>query len=218
MKINSKGLELIKSFEGCRLTAYKPVKAEKFWTIGYGHYGADVTQGMTITQAQAEQLLKQDLAKFEGYVEKYVSIPLTENQFSALVSFTYNCGAGNLQKLVRNRNTAQIAEAILLYNKASGKVLNGLVRRRKAERELFLSDGVTGNPYSEPTNNIKRGSRGNGVKWVQWELNQSGYNLSVDGIAGSKTDSAIRDFQSKNKLVVDGICGKNTRAKLKEDL
>lgn len=72
------------------------------------------------------------------------------------------------------------------------------------------------NPYKEPASNIKKGSKGEGVKWVQWELNESGASLEVDGIAGTKTDAAIRAFQKKYKLTVDGIAGKTTRAKLKE--
>ncbi len=138
MKINDEGLKLIEEFEGCRLTAYKPVAAEKYWTIGYGHYGKDVYQGMRITQAQAETYLKQDVARFETAVNN-LKREWTENQFSALVSFTYNCGEANLKTLCRNRTPAEIATKLLLYTKgADGKVLNGLVRRRKAERELFL--------------------------------------------------------------------------------
>lgn len=106
------------------------------WTIGYGHTQC-VTEGMSISQKQADEYLKADLAKYEKYVED-TKLVLNENQFSALVSFTYNCGNGNLKKLIANRTLEQIAEAMLLYKKANGVVLNGLVRRRKAERELFL--------------------------------------------------------------------------------
>lgn len=137
MKINAKGLELIKSFEGCRLTAYKCPAG--VWTIGYGHT-AGVYQGQVITQAQADQYLQSDMVKYENYVNKHCTgLGLNGNEFSALVSFTYNCGVANLQKLVKGRDKAQIADSLLLYNKAAGKVLNGLVRRREAERELFLS-------------------------------------------------------------------------------
>ena len=134
MKTNSKGIELIKSFEGCSLVAYKcPANV---WTIGYGHTQG-VTEGMSISQKQADELLEKDLAKYEKYVED-TKLELNENQFSALVSFVYNCGNGNLKKLIANRTLSEIAEAMLLYRKANGVVLNGLVRRRKAERELFL--------------------------------------------------------------------------------
>jgi len=142
MKTGAAGLNLIKTFEGCRLKAYKCVSTEKYHTIGYGHYGADVAANMTITQEQAETYLKSDLAKFEGYVNS-TGMQLDQNQFDALVSFTYNCGQGNLKKLIQNRTAAQIADALLLYNKSGGKVLAGLTRRRTAEKELFLSSNKT---------------------------------------------------------------------------
>jgi len=137
MKTSQNGIELIKKFEGCRLDAYKAVPTEKYYTIGYGHYGEDVKKGMVITHAQAEAYLRKDIEKFEKAVNA-LTFNLNQNQFDALVSFTYNCGAGNLKRLVSNRTLADIPDAILLYNKSGGKVLKGLVRRRKAERELFL--------------------------------------------------------------------------------
>ncbi|MET3943182.1 GH24 family phage-related lysozyme (muramidase) [Paenibacillus sp. PvP094] len=140
-KISNAGIKLIKSFEGCKLTAYKPVSTEQYWTIGWGHYGADVKQGMTITQAQADAMLLSDLAKYEAYVNtpSYVPITdkLTQNQFDALTSFCYNTGPANLKKLCNDRTISQIAASITKYNKAGGKVLNGLVRRRQAELDLF---------------------------------------------------------------------------------
>lgn len=136
MNTGSKGIALIKSFEGCRLTAYKCPTG--VWTIGYGHT-AGVKQGQTITQTQAEAFLKEDLVRYEKYVAN-TGLILNQNQFDALVSFSYNCGVGNLKKLVNNRTLPEIAEALLLYNKSSGKVLAGLVRRREAERALFLQE------------------------------------------------------------------------------
>ena len=139
MNISSKGLNLIKKYEGCRLTAYKPVAAEKYWTIGYGHYGPDVRAEMKITQAQADAYLRNDVAKFVADVN-CLGRDWNQNQFDALVSFTYNCGKGNLVTLTTGRNAAQIADHILLYNKgAGGVVLPGLVRRRKEERALFTT-------------------------------------------------------------------------------
>lgn len=216
MKTSQAGIDLIKKFEGCRLTAYKPVAAEKYWTIGWGHYGPDITQGMTITQARADELLVQDLEKYEDYVTA-TGLTLTQNQFDALVSFTYNCGAGNLAKLVKGRDYQQIADAMLLYNKGSGQVLEDLARRRRAERELFLSDTSdkkTGNPYSVPTKTLKCGSRGDGVRWLQYELNDRKYGLIVDGDFGEKTEEAVRSYQMKRGLTVDGIVGARTRAEL----
>lgn len=222
MRTSQKGINLIKQFEGCRLTAYKPVATEQYWTIGYGHYGPDVYAGMKISQAQADAYLVADLAKFEKAVDS-LGRSFTQPQYDALVSFAYNCGAGNLKKLVANRSNQLIADTMLAYNKGSGKVLPGLVRRRQAERALFLSDGAeqpkTGNPYSEPTKSVKYNSKGNDVRWVQYELNRRGYKLVVDGYFKDKTKAAVIDFQHKAfpdyPEEHDGIVGKKTRDKLK---
>lgn len=140
MKTSQKGINLITSFEGCSKTAYWD-KFGKVWTIGYGHTGPDVFKGKTISQQEAENLLKNDLNRFEKYVndKSYVPHQLNQNQFDALVSFSYNCGQGNLKKLVGKRTLPQIADEILAYNKSKGKYLRGLARRREAERKLFLS-------------------------------------------------------------------------------
>ena len=216
MKTSDATLKKIKEFEGCRLKAYKPVAAEKYYTIGVGHYGPDVTEGMTITESQAMELLRKDIARFENYVTA-TGLTLTQNQFDALVSFTYNCGPGNLAKLIRGRDYQQIADAMLFYTRgADKKVLKGLVRRREWERNLFLSGGtpVVGNPYPVPTKYIRLGSRGDGVKWVQWELNHQGFSLKVDGIYGPKTEDAVRTFQSRSHLACDAIVGPRTIAAL----
>lgn len=139
MKISNAGIELIKNFEGVRLKAYKAVPTEKFYTIGYGHYSPTIKAGDTITQEQAEQYLRDDLHKFENVVNN-LKRDWTQHEFDALVSFAYNCGSANLNKLVKGRNKAQIAQAFLLYNKSGGKVLKGLVRRREAERKMFLQN------------------------------------------------------------------------------
>ena len=103
MKISQEGIDLIKSFEGLRLKAYKALPTEKYFTIGYGHYGEDVKEGMTITQKQAEDLLKKDLERYERYVDKYAgNLALNQHERDALVSFCYNCGAGNLKKLCKD--------------------------------------------------------------------------------------------------------------------
>ena len=223
MKTSTNGINLIKQFEGCRLKAYKPIAAEKYYTIGYGHYGPDVSANMTITQAQADAFLVADLGKFENYVTA-TGLTLTQNQFDALVSFTYNCGPGNLAKLIKGRDYQQIADAMLLYNKGANKqVLAGLVRRRTAERTLFLTGGIpvkqeqpkTGNPYKEPTKIVKLGSKGDDVRYVQYALNLRWYKLVVDGVFGVKTDAAVRDFQKQNGLQIDGKVGPLTLAALK---
>ena len=136
MKISENGLSLIKSFESCKLKAYKCVSTEKYYTIGWGHYGADVKSNMVITQEQADSMLVSDIKKFEKYVNA-TGLKLNQNQFDALVSFTYNCGNANLKKLIANRTLPEISDALLLYTKSGGKALTGLVRRRKDEKKLF---------------------------------------------------------------------------------
>lgn len=139
MRVSEKGIKLIKEFEGLRLKAYKAIPEEKYYTIGYGHYGADVKPNMVITEADAEKYLQTDLNKCKIAVNK-LRRKFNQNQFDALCSFAYNCGIGNLNTLCKpERSLPQIADAMLLYNKASGKVLKGLQRRREAERKLFLS-------------------------------------------------------------------------------
>lgn len=136
MLISDAGIALIKSFEGCRLTAYQC--AAGVWTIGYGHTQG-VTQGQTITQEQAEAYLLSDIRRYEWYVHEDVKHELTQGQYDALVSFTFNCGGGSLKTLIKDRTLEQIADAILLYNKSAlGEKLEGLVRRREAERRMFL--------------------------------------------------------------------------------
>ena len=135
MKISKKGIDLIKKFEGCSLVAYKCPSG--IWTIGYGHTGG-VEKGQKITQKEADSYFINDIKRFELYVEDNVKIKLNQNQFDALVSFTYNCGVANLRKLTNNRNTAAIAAAIPLYNKSNGKTLEGLKKRRQEEYELFI--------------------------------------------------------------------------------
>ena len=131
-------LEMIKVWEGCSLTAYRCTS--NVLTIGYGHT-AGVYEGMTITQEQADSFLQEDLKKFASYVNNKAYVPIADslniNQKEALISFAYNCGAGNLQKLCKNRTAAQIAENMVKYNKSGGKVLEPLKKRREKEQELF---------------------------------------------------------------------------------
>ena len=138
MKTSQRGINLIKQFEGIRLTAYKCPAG--VYTIGYGHTRG-VKRGMKITEEEASAYLTADLLNSEKAVERYDSVyHWNQNEFDALVSFTFNCGATNLRALLRNgrRNRSQIAETLPLYRKAGGKVLKGLERRRAAEKALFL--------------------------------------------------------------------------------
>lgn len=153
MKTSDQGIALIKHHEGLRLTAYTdPVGV---WTIGYGHTTAagppKVERGMKITDAGADAILRQDLAKFEGYVSNAVKVPLNQNEFDALVSFTFNLGPGNLRSstLLKKLNAgdrAGAADEFLKWTKAGGKTLPGLVKRREAERALFLTPMVDPRP------------------------------------------------------------------------
>ena len=180
MKISNAGLNLIMKYEGCRLKAYKPVKTERYWTIGYGHYGADVSEGMVITHADAIKLLQKDIRKFESLVNKK-NLNLTQNMFDALVSFTYNCGGANLDLLVYNRSLKEIADAMLKYNKAGGKTLNGLVKRRNEERALFLKDYKeipTDKDYEKIAREVLDGKWGNG-KVRKDRLTEAGYDYKA---------------------------------------
>ncbi len=139
MNLGYNGTKILKFFEGCRLTAYQD--SVGVWTIGYGHTKG-VHAGMSITQEEAEQMLLTELEEYEGYIEKYVTVPLTQNQFDALVVWVYNLGPTNLRRstLLKELNSGNYTAAgkeITKWNKAGGKVLAGLVKRREAEAELF---------------------------------------------------------------------------------
>lgn len=138
MKISEIGINLIKKWEGYGGAAYKCPSG--VWTIGYGHTSG-VREGMTCTKEQAEKWLIDDVGTAEKAVMSYDSVyNWHQNQFDALVSFTFNCGAGNLNNLTQKgtRTIEQIAAKILEYNKSNGKTLTGLVNRRKEEQKLFL--------------------------------------------------------------------------------
>lgn len=138
MNIGNKGLELIKSFEGCRLSSYKCPAG--VWTIGYGHTQG-VYEGMVITQEQADNMLREDVKYYADAVDRYNSrFSFNQAEFDSLTSFAYNCGVGSLQAVMSCCNTKQeIAEECKLYNKGGGVVLAGLVRRREEEYKLFMS-------------------------------------------------------------------------------
>lgn len=140
MKTSPRGLALIRQFEGLRLLAYKDAVGVP--TIGYGTTRG-VKMGMTITKAQAEEMLRQDVERFEPEVQRLVRVPLNQNQWDALLSFTYNLGSANLEsstllKLLNNGDYRAAADQFPRWNKAKGAVLNGLTTRRAAERALFL--------------------------------------------------------------------------------
>ena len=214
-KTGQAGLALIKQFEGCRLAAYQC--SAGVWTIGYGHT-AGVYKGMKISQAQADEYLKQDVAKFEKYINNPSYVPFTDklnqNQFDALVSFAFNLGQGNVKKLCTGRVMNQIPSAMQQYCKAAGKTLPGLQRRRKAEAALYNKKvesctGATTTTVKESEdysmNTIKKGSKGNAVK--VWQII---IGTTPDGIFGSGTESVTKTWQKNHGLTADGIVGKNS--------
>ena len=141
MKISLEGLSLIKKFEGCKLEAY--YCSGGVLTIGYGHTGG-VKETDVITQEEADKLLKGDILKFEEYVEDNVMVELDQSQFDALVAWTFNLGPGNLRestmlKKLNEADYASVPSEMKRWNKAGGKTLDGLIRRRNAEALLFQS-------------------------------------------------------------------------------
>jgi lysozyme len=159
MRTNEAGKNLIKSFEGLRLKAYRCPAGVP--TVGWGST-LGVTMGMTITQAQAEELFDRDLVKFENAVTSFVHVPLNENQFSALVSLCYNIGPGNFSKstLVKLLNKADYdgaCQCFAQWNRANGKVMKGLTTRRAAEAKLFNTP-VSNKPVPEPAKPAPSGS------------------------------------------------------------
>jgi lysozyme len=137
--IGSAGLAIIKQFEGLRLTAY--LCPAKVWTIGYGSTGSHVNAGMTITEQQAEALLRRDLARFEAAVAK-AAPNASPSQFDAMVSLAFNIGTeafrgSTLLRLHKAGNHSAARAQFARWNRAGGKVLAGLTRRRAAEAELY---------------------------------------------------------------------------------
>jgi lysozyme len=141
MKISQEGLSLIKRFEGCRLESYKC--SANVLTIGYGHTSG-VKETDTITQDEADKLLQEDVEQFEKYVDDNVTVELGQSQFDSLVAWTFNLGVGNLRestmlKKLNNEDYKSVPSEMKRWNKAGGKTLDGLIRRRKAESLLFES-------------------------------------------------------------------------------
>lgn len=226
LTISKAGLDLIAEFEGWRADLYEDVAGNA--TIGYGHlvHAGGITAadrsgpfGKGITTDQGLALLKTDTDSKAAAVKKCVTVPLNQGQFDALVSFAYNVGAGNLQSstLLKKLNAGDYAGAakeFANWNKAGGKVLSGLQRRRAAEAAMF-----TGSPAPNPvtttpakpwfTRNLSVGSRGDDVRELQRRL-----GVGADGVFGPMTKNAVVAFQKKNGLTADGIVGPRTAAKL----
>lgn len=188
------GIDLIKSFESCRLTAYQD--SVGVWTIGYGHTSG-VYAGMTITQAQADTFLRQDLATAENAVNSKVTISITQNMFDALVSLTFNIGSGKFgtSTLLKKLNQGDINGAADEFDRwiyAGEQVLAGLVRRRAAEKAMFL------NGAPSPVNEIP----------VSAQLTVQGSNVNVR--TSPKTGAVVKTLntgariQATGRILIDG--------------
>lgn len=143
MKISQKGIDLIKEFEGLRLTAYQD--SVGVWTVGYGSSGKHVHPGMHITEDEAEELLRHDLERFEACINRMVKVPLKQWQFDALCSWTYNLGCHALHRstLLNKLNAGDemgASDEFLKWTRAGGRILAGLVNRRGKERDEFLGN------------------------------------------------------------------------------
>jgi lysozyme len=144
MKISENGLKFIQQCEGLKLKTYPdPATGGLPWTIGYGHT-KDVKPGQEITKQQAEAFLHWDLEPIYITIKSAVKVLMTQGQFDALCSFTFNCGVGNFVRstLLKKLNAGDYkgaADEFLRWNKAAGKVLRGLDNRRASERQMFLS-------------------------------------------------------------------------------
>jgi GH24 family phage-related lysozyme (muramidase) len=233
--INLEGFKLLTTFEGCKLKAYDD--GAGVWTIGYGHTQG-VFRGMSISQAEADDFLREDLEKFESYVVDAVSVKLTDDQFSALVCFCFNVGPGKegfggstLLKLLNDGDYQGSANQFVRWNKVGTEPWLGLTRRRLAERALFLSspwqpflnyEGTGEEITGQATKAVPRTLRltaplmqGEDVRQVQEALKKAGINLKADGFFGEDTDKAVKQFQEQHKLeMVDGIVGAATRQAL----
>lgn len=204
------GINLIKSFEACKLTAYQD--SAGVWTIGYGHTSG-VESGMKITQAQADAYLKADLKTSENAVNNKVTYSIKQNQFDALVSFTFNVGSGNFgsSTLLKKLNQGDITGAanqfdVWIY--AGGEVLDGLVRRRAAEKELFLN-GTTGGSGSATGDSTIRA-------FQTWLNTNYASGLTADGIYGSNTKkAATKAYQKVLGVTADGVFGATSKAAVK---
>ena len=208
MKIDKYGENLIKKFESCKLTAYKVDNAEKYYTIGYGHYGADVKKDMKISKDTAIKLFRNDIKYFESCVNSCLKVKVTQSMFNALVSFTYNVGFSafknsTLLKYINKKQFTKASKEFKKWNKCGGKVLKGLVKRRMLEKIEFERQGIapSSNDYKVPS---LRGYKGfslvDGLKKYKyrsdfvyrcelWEM--LGYDDIYDIYTGSKKQNLL---------------------------
>jgi GH24 family phage-related lysozyme (muramidase) len=211
-RINQTGLDLLKGYEGCELTAYQDQVG--VWTIGYGHTKG-VRSGMTITQTQADQWLQEDVEEYEAAVTECVQANINNNQFSALVSFSFNLGAfalfeSTLLKLLNQGKILEAANEFPRWNKAGGAPALGLTRRRLSERALFLSQDWRPYRAFEMLRPSNPPIQGEFVRFVQTTLKNAGFNLSVNGKYDQDTEKAVMQFQQQKQLDADGVVGVET--------
>lgn len=209
MKTSDNGIQLLKKFEGCRLQAYI-LQGEKYYTIGYGHsFDPTITANTVWTQAQAEAALRIDLQKFENYVMNTVPIPLTQSQFDALVSYTYNRGLGGLKQLVSNSKTINdYSENIVKYWGSATRYKDALIKRRKAEKALFDGGTVIGNNTRPNTYQVGK----------VYTLQSNMYVRQTPGGEKIKFDSFTQDAKRHGHFDNEGngILNSGTRVTCKE--
>lgn len=218
MKLSSKGLDLIKAYEGFRAQSYRAFYTERYLTIGYGHYGPDVKMGQVITKKEAEELLKKDVERFEAHVNKYDYIyDFNQSEYDSLVSFAFNIG--NIDQLTANgkRSRKEIAEKMLLYVKSGGITVQGLVRRRKEEQALFLSGKKKDEiQLAKPTLRIR--CKSENVKILQHSINELfNDSLEEDSSYGKLTKGAVMRAQDQLMITIDGIYGPQTFEAFKKE-
>lgn len=220
MHISQEGIDLIKSFEGFRSQAYRPVITEKYLTIGYGHYGPDVRMGQTITKEQAEVLLRKDIEKFEKNVNKWdYTYDFNQAEFDSLTSFAFNIGSIDQLTAQGKRSRQEIADKMLLYVHGAGGIkLQGLVKRRQMERALFMKGKTELKKLTIPEPTLRIRCKSERVKQLQHAINVL-FNdtLAEDGSFGKLTKGAVMRAQDRLGISIDGIYGPKSYAAFKKD-
>ena len=221
-ELSANGLDFIKSHEGCRLVAYKVQDSDKYYTIGYGHYGADVEKGSRISMSQAKALLKSDCERFVTHVNRYMeTYNFNQNQFDAMVSFAYN--VGNISGLTSDGTLPleNIPGKMLLYCNSNGKKLAGLVARRRDEKALFETPVSTPalKSVDEISDEVIKGLWGNGESRKK-ALEKCGYNYSEIQKAVNekkKNENATPGLKPLNVIVdevIKGVWGNGNARKI----
>ena len=216
MRVSKKCIDLVKEFEGCYLTSYQD--AVGVWTIGYGITSSDkaitgrnIVPGMHITLNTANEWLERSLNEiYLPKVTKYSKYDFNSSQIDALVSFAYNVGSIDQLTSKGRRSIKTIEEKILEYNKAGGKTLRGLTRRRLAELQLFRSGPKTfdeGWPKLPSRGYFIKGDKGKEVLKLQKFLRWMDYDVDLDSVYDTKVENAVRKLQGLAKTTKNGKFG-----------